>query len=131
MIAPDTRWMTYREMAAFLGMKEESARRRAQRAGWPRQLGNDGRTRVGVPGDASPVEAAPSGAADGGDGHPGQAGALWEALAREREQADRAEAAAAAGRGRSERASRAEGERDALREALQAAQAMAEEAGRR
>src|SRR5215217_5468270 len=84
-ITPDTRWMTYREMADFLNMKEESARRRAQREGWPRQLGNDGRTRVGVPGDASPAEAGPAGATDRGDDHPGEAAALREALAREHE----------------------------------------------
>src|SRR5215212_3835807 len=93
-ITPDTRWMTYREMAEFLGMKEESARRRAQREGWPRQLGNDGRTRVGVPGDAIAPDLAQAGAADGGDDHPGQTAALREALARGRERADRAEARA-------------------------------------
>src|SRR5215212_79735 len=94
-ITPDTRWMTYREMADFLGVKEESARRRAQREGWPRQLGNDGRTRVGVPGDAAPDEPAPPGATDGGDHHLGEVAALREALDRERERADRTEAAAA------------------------------------
>ena len=141
-IAPDTRWMTYREMADFLGMKEESARRRAQREGWPRQLGNDGRTRVGVPGDAVALEAVLSGAIDRGGDHPGEIAALREALVRERERADRAEAAGAAvqrladRRGEElaearERAGRAEGERDTLQEALQAARATAEEATQR
>ena len=114
-IAPETRWMTYREMADFLGMKEESARRRAQREGWPRQLGNDGRTRVGVPGDAIVLEAALPGATNGGDDHPGEVAALREALARERERADRAEAAAAVVPELRERAARAEGESGALR----------------
>ncbi len=52
-VTADTRWMTYQEMADHLGMKVESARRRAQREGWPRLPGNDGKTRVGVPGDAT------------------------------------------------------------------------------
>ncbi len=141
-ITPDTRWMTYKEMADFLGMKEESARRRSQREGWPRQLGNDGRTRVGVPGDAIALEAVLSGETDGGGDHPGEVAALREALARERERADRAEAAGAAvqrladRRGEElaearERAGRAEGERDALQGALQAARATAEEATQR
>lgn len=114
-ITPDTRWMTYKEMADFLGMKEESARRRAQRDGWPRQLGNDGRTRVGVPGDAvAPAEG--SGATDAGDDHPGETAALREALARERERADRAEAIAVTVPDLRERTGRAEGRAEAAEE---------------
>jgi len=119
-IAHDTRWMTYQEAADFLGMKVESARRRAQREGWPRQLGNDGRTRVGIPGDIAAGSGA-SGATDTGDDHPhpGEMEALREALARERERADRAEAlAAAAEQGQAEareRAARLEGELDGVK----------------
>src|SRR3954465_12250406 len=126
-IAHDTRWMTYQEAADFLGMKVESARRRAQREGWPRQLGNDGRARIGIPGDAVAGGDA-SGEADAGDNHPhpGEMEALKEALARERERADRAEAQAAAERDRAataergqaearERAARLEGELDGLK----------------
>ena len=113
-VTPDMRWMTYREMARFLDMKEESARRRAQREGWPRQLGNDGRTRVGVPGDAAPADTGQSGAIDGGDDYPGEVAALRDALARERDRADRAETAAALVPELRERVGRAEGEAVAL-----------------
>jgi hypothetical protein len=121
-ITPDTRWMTYREMANFLSVKEESARRRAQREGWPRQLGNDGRTRVGVPGDAAPDaagdDATPPGATVGGDDRPGEAAALRAALDRERERAGRAEA----------RANRAEGESATLREQVESERSRADRA---
>jgi hypothetical protein len=50
-VAGDTRWLTYKEMAAALGIDEESARRRAQRRKWPRREGNDGKARVAVPVD--------------------------------------------------------------------------------
>ncbi len=123
-VTPDTRWMTYQEMADRLGMKVESARRRAQREGWPRLPGNDGHTRVGVPGDAIAQRNAPD-ATDGGDNHAGALAALREALSRERDRADRAEAAAAAVPELRERTARAEGERDALREALRAAEIAA------
>jgi hypothetical protein len=129
-IAPDTRWMTYREAAEFLGMKEESARRRAQREGWPRQLGNDGRTRVGVPGDAAPSDHGSSGVTDAGDDHPGETAALREALTRERERADRAEARAdrAEGHATAERARADTAERE--REAARIAEATAVGEGR-
>ena len=126
-ITPDMRWMTYREMADFLAMKEESARRRAQREGWPRQLGNDGRTRVGVPGDAAPINEGQSGATDTGDDRPGEVATIRETLARERDRADRAEAradraetAAALVPELRERAGRAEGEAATLRDQLKA-----------
>ena len=109
-VTPDTHWMTYQEMAEHLGMKVESARRRAQREGWPRLPGNDGRARVGVPGDA--VREDLSKTTDGGDGHPGEVATLREALIWER-------------------VARAEGERDALQGALRAAETAAEDAGRR
>src|SRR3712207_604214 len=50
-VAGDTRWLTYKDLAAALGIDEESARRRAQRRKWPRREGNDGRARVAVPAD--------------------------------------------------------------------------------
>ena len=113
------------------GALHPARRRRAQRERWPRQLGNDGRTRVGVPGDAAPVESGSAGATDEGDDHPGEAAALREALARERERADRAEAAAAAMPELRERLGRAEGETAALREQVKAERdrATAAEAG--
>jgi hypothetical protein len=119
--------MTYQEAADFLGVKVESARRRAQRDGWPRQSGNDGRTRVGIPGDIAAGSGA-SGATDAGDDHPhpGEVEALREALVRERERADRAEALVATERDRAvaaeqaqaearERAARLEGELDGVK----------------
>ncbi len=45
----DRRWMTYDDAAAALKISGASVRRRAARARWPRQPGNDGRARVGVP----------------------------------------------------------------------------------
>src|SRR5918997_5607389 len=92
-IAPDARWLTYQEIAGLLGMKVESARRRAQREDWPRQLGNDGRTRVAVPGDVVAEEAA-SGATDAGDDHPDEAEVLRELVATLRDQLAKAEAQA-------------------------------------
>jgi hypothetical protein len=81
-VTPDTRWMTYQEMADRLGTKVESARRRAQREGWPRLPGNDGHTRVGVPG-AAIARGSTADAADGGDDLAGALPALREALSRE------------------------------------------------
>jgi DNA repair exonuclease SbcCD ATPase subunit len=50
-VAPDTVWLTYKELAAALEVKVESARRLVQRKRWPRRPGNDGEARIGVPGD--------------------------------------------------------------------------------
>lgn len=47
----DVRWLTYDEMAQELGIARESARQLAIRKRWPRQKGNDGRARIGVPED--------------------------------------------------------------------------------
>ena len=129
-VTPDTRWMTYQEMADRLGTDAESARRRAEREGWPSLPGNDGQTRVGVPGNAVGLGNTPD-TADEGDDRSVALAALREALAREQDRADRAEAAAASLPELRDRAARAEGERDALREALLAAQSEAEDAGRR
>jgi len=51
--------MTYGEAAVRLGVTPEAVRRRAFRAKWARQPGNDGRTRVRVPDDA-PVMRSPT-----------------------------------------------------------------------
>jgi hypothetical protein len=45
----DVVWLTYAELAEKLGVELASAQRRAFRAKWPRQPGNDGKARVGVP----------------------------------------------------------------------------------
>jgi hypothetical protein len=51
----DTRWLTYDELAAALGITPDSARRLAARnKHWPRRPGNDGRTRIGVPAERIP-----------------------------------------------------------------------------
>jgi hypothetical protein len=47
----DTIWLTYAELGERLHTSAEGARRRALRAQWPRQPGNDKRTRFGVPSD--------------------------------------------------------------------------------
>jgi cell division septum initiation protein DivIVA len=45
----DTKWMTYAELAEALGIGADSARNLVRRKRWPRQAGNDGLARVGVP----------------------------------------------------------------------------------
>jgi hypothetical protein len=45
------RWLTYDEMAEALGIGRESARVLTQRKRWPRRAGNDGKARIGVPGE--------------------------------------------------------------------------------
>jgi hypothetical protein len=107
-VTPNTRWMTYKELADFLGVEEESARRRAQRAHWPRRRGNDRdkKTRVGVPGDITLDDArkvARDDAVDGvgydRGGVPGDVvPALVAELAELRERVGRAEGDAAAAR---------------------------------
>jgi hypothetical protein len=47
----DAQWLSYRELAAQLGVSVEAARRRALRGKWSRVAGNDGATRVRVPED--------------------------------------------------------------------------------
>src|SRR3954453_10178709 len=46
-----TRWLSYRDLAAALGIKTASARQLVKRHRWPRQIGNDGHTRIAVPED--------------------------------------------------------------------------------
>jgi hypothetical protein len=47
-----TKWMSYDELAAAMGINRESARQLAIRKRWGRRKGNDGKARVGVPEDA-------------------------------------------------------------------------------
>jgi hypothetical protein len=54
-------WLTYRELAGRLGVSVEAARRRALRARWSRQSGNDGKARVLLPEDYE-IERRPDGA---------------------------------------------------------------------
>jgi hypothetical protein len=56
-------WLTYRELAAKLGVSVEAARRRALRARWSRQSGNDGKARVLLPEDYE-IERRPDSAPD-------------------------------------------------------------------
>jgi len=42
-------WLTYTDLAERLGIKPESAKRRAIERRWPKRLGNDGRSLVAVP----------------------------------------------------------------------------------
>jgi hypothetical protein len=56
-------WLTYRELADRLGVSVEAARRRALRARWAKQAGNDGRSRVLLPDDYD-VDRRPDGAPD-------------------------------------------------------------------
>lgn len=50
------KWFSsYDDMAAALGISKDSARRLATRRKWPRQPGNDGRSRIGVPIERIPV----------------------------------------------------------------------------
>ena len=51
MIEGATRWLTYDDMAAALGITADSAKRLAMRRKWPRRPGNDGRALVAVPED--------------------------------------------------------------------------------
>lgn len=50
----ESRWLTYEDAAVVLGIDAASVKRRAQRAGWPRMVGNDRRVRVAVPASAMP-----------------------------------------------------------------------------
>jgi hypothetical protein len=56
-------WLTYRELGVRLGVNVEAARRRALRARWTRQSGNDGRARILLPEDYE-IDRRPDGAPD-------------------------------------------------------------------
>jgi len=43
------RYLTYADASAALGVDPEAIKKRAQRNGWPRLPGNDGRMRIGIP----------------------------------------------------------------------------------
>jgi len=63
----DIKWFSsYDEMAVALGISKDSARRLATRRKWPRQPGNDGRSRIGVPIERIPV-APPATPTDAGE----------------------------------------------------------------
>lgn len=49
-----SQWMTYADAAELLGIDPDSVKRTAQRKGWERMPGNDGKTRVAVPLSAIP-----------------------------------------------------------------------------
>jgi cell division septum initiation protein DivIVA len=73
----DTKWMTYAELAEVLGIGSDSARNLVRRKRWPRQSGNDGLARIGVPIEyinenakpdvpvQPPIDASADGGADG------------------------------------------------------------------
>ncbi len=42
-------WLTYDEIATWLGIERESARQQVKRKRWARQNGNDGKVRIAVP----------------------------------------------------------------------------------
>lgn len=46
-----TQTVTYAELAARLGITEDSAKRLVRRRKWPRKTGNDGKMRIDVPVD--------------------------------------------------------------------------------
>ena len=49
MVEGSTRWLTYDDTGAALGITTESAKRLAMRHRWPRRPGNDGKALVAVP----------------------------------------------------------------------------------
>jgi hypothetical protein len=67
----NTRWLTYDELAAALGITPDSARRLVARKKWPRRAGNDGKARIGVPAERIPDKPPvilPDDSADDGSG---------------------------------------------------------------
>jgi hypothetical protein len=112
----DTVWLTYGELGERLHTSAEGARRRALRAHWPRQPGNDKRTRVGVPADVladlSNLRGDCSGPACPSADAPlpalarleGELAGLWEALAEARLRASAADALASEERARADKA---------------------------
>ena len=112
----DTVWLTYGELGERLHTSAEGARRRALRAQWPRQPGNDKRTRVGVPADVladlSTMRGDCSGPARPGEDAPapalarleGELAGLREALAEARARAGAAEALVSEERARADKA---------------------------
>ncbi len=140
-------WLTYQQAGELLGVSAEAIRRHAARHRWRRQRGNDGRALVLVTErEAGQVRARPGGHQPGRPGGhlsgrpPGQAGEvatvadMMAALVADRRAAEAkvAEVRQEADQLR-ERAARAEGELDGLREAMRRADAGVQRAeeGRR
>jgi hypothetical protein len=115
----DIRWISYRELADARGISLASAKRIANRRRWPRQAGNDGTARVGVPQDEmQPARDVPQD--DGADVLPGVVEALTAIVGDLRGMlADHSDRLAAALEGKA----RAESEAAALREQLATATA--------
>lgn len=76
---PDIIWMTYDEAAKVLRIKPDSVRRRAASRKWPKQLGNDGMARVGIPRDIIP-DATPAITPDAPPDDPDESGKIRTAL---------------------------------------------------
>ena len=79
MVEGSTRWLTYDDTGAALGITTESAKRLAMRHRWPRRPGNDGKALVAVPEERIAQAATGDRADDGrrddtGEGGPGGAG---------------------------------------------------------
>ena len=99
---PDSRWMSYGELAQIRGIAKHSAIRLVLRRGWRRQKDNHGTMRALVPPEwAQPAQ----GKSADQDGHLREAiGALEAAVAAMRERAEAAENAAQVERERADRA---------------------------
>ena len=77
-----TQTVTYAELAARLGITEDSAKRLVRRRKWPRKTGNDGKMRIDVPVDRlvvtpdSPGDTPPVSPGDSPEGRPGDDSAV-------------------------------------------------------
>lgn len=69
-----TQTVTYAELAARLGITEDSAKRLVRRRKWPRKTGNDGKMRIDVPVDR--LDVAPDSPGDSPAGRPGDDSAV-------------------------------------------------------
>lgn len=77
-----TQTVTYAELAARLGITEDSAKRLVRRRKWPRKTANDGKMRIDVPVDRldvapdSPEDTPPVSPGDSPAGRPGDDSAV-------------------------------------------------------
>ncbi|HEY8613005.1 MAG TPA: hypothetical protein VIL69_17175 [Roseomonas sp.] len=132
----DTVMLTYQELAERLGIDVQSARRRAQRSGWRRIPGNDGKARVVVPGHVLATDstaAAPKTPSSATSAPPDPM--TLEMMSHLLSQLEETRTLAAQ-RGielarERERLARVEGERDGLRDGFRLLEARAEEAEER
>lgn len=138
-------WLTYQQAGDLLGVSSEAIRRHATRYGWRRQPGNDGKTLVLMTDrEAGQVRTRPGGRQLERPGEhlsgrpperPGDAATVADtmaALVADRLAAEaRRDAAQAEAEQQRERAARAEGERDGLREAVRRADEAVAMADRR